>query len=145
MRITPMSRSTAFVITTGSGHSSTRETALRVAARAIKSTYMKNSGVTVHTCLTQMGDIKCDIRDWALAEQNPFFCPDERQLDALDELLRGLKKRRFHRCKVTVVAEKTSRQVWVNRSLIVWMDLAHALMSINAVKGVEIRDGFGVG
>ncbi|MEM8085441.1 chorismate synthase, partial [Morganella morganii] len=130
----------------GGGRSSARETAMRVAAGAIAKKYLHEKfGVTVRACLTQMGDIKCDIRDWALAEQNPFFCPDERQLDALDELLRGLKKEGDSiGAKVTVVAENVPAGLGEPVFDRLDADLAHALMSINAVKGVEIGDGFGV-
>lgn len=130
----------------GGGRSSARETAMRVAAGAIAKKYLHEKfGVTVRACLTQMGDIKCDIRDWALAEQNPFFCPDERQLDTLDELLRGLKKEGDSiGAKVTVVAENVPAGLGEPVFDRLDADLAHALMSINAVKGVEIGDGFGV-
>ncbi|MDM3733647.1 chorismate synthase, partial [Proteus mirabilis] len=73
------------------------------------------------------------------------FCPDERQLDALDELLRGLKKEGDSiGAKVTVVAENVPAGLGEPVFDRLDADLAHALMSINAVKGVEIGDGFGV-
>nr|WP_279077413.1 chorismate synthase [Hafnia alvei] len=130
----------------GGGRSSARETAMRVAAGAIAKKYLKEKyGVQIRGCLTQMGDIICEIKDWEQVEQNPFFCPDPSQLENLDELMRALKKEGDSiGAKVTVVAE----QVPVGLGEPVFdrldADLAHALMSINAVKGVEIGDGFAV-
>ncbi|TBL92792.1 chorismate synthase [Hafnia alvei] len=130
----------------GGGRSSARETAMRVAAGAIAKKYLKEKyGVQIRGCLTQMGDISCEITDWEQVEQNPFFCPDPSQLENLDELMRALKKEGDSiGAKVTVVAE----QVPVGLGEPVFdrldADLAHALMSINAVKGVEIGDGFAV-
>lgn len=130
----------------GGGRSSARETAMRVAAGAIAKKYLKEKyGVQIRGCLTQMGDISCEIKDWEQVEQNPFFCPDPSQLESLDELMRALKKEGDSiGAKVTVVAE----QVPVGLGEPVFdrldADLAHALMSINAVKGVEIGDGFAV-
>ncbi len=130
----------------GGGRSSARETAMRVAAGAIAKKYLKEKyGIQIRGCLTQMGDISCEIKDWEQVEQNPFFCPDPSQLENLDELMRALKKEGDSiGAKVTVVAE----QVPVGLGEPVFdrldADLAHALMSINAVKGVEIGDGFAV-
>ena len=130
----------------GGGRSSARETAMRVAAGAIAKKFLKEKyGVQIRGCLTQMGDISCEIKDWEQVEQNPFFCPDPSQLENLDELMRALKKEGDSiGAKVTVVAE----QVPVGLGEPVFdrldADLAHALMSINAVKGVEIGDGFAV-
>lgn len=130
----------------GGGRSSARETAMRVAAGAIAKKYLAQKfGVTVRGYLAQMGDVHCELKDWAQVEQNPFFCPDPDKLVALDELMRTLKKEGDSiGAKVSVVAE----QVPVGLGEPVFdrldADLAHALMSINAVKGVEIGDGFAV-
>lgn len=50
-------------------------------------------GIEIRGCLTQMGDIPLEIKDWSQVEQNPFFCPDPDKIDALDELMRALKKK----------------------------------------------------
>lgn len=61
----------------GGGRSSARETAMRVAAGAIAKKYLyEHGGVLIRGCLTQIGNIVCDIKDWELVEQNPFFCPE---------------------------------------------------------------------
>lgn len=78
----------------GGGRSSARETAMRVAAGAIAKKYLAQKfGIVIRACLTQMGDIPLEIKDWAQVEQNPFFSPDADKLEALDELMRALKKR----------------------------------------------------
>lgn len=78
----------------GGGRSSARETAMRVAAGAIAKKYLAEKfGIEIRGCLTQMGDIPLEIKDWRQVELNPFFCPDADKLDALDELMRALKKR----------------------------------------------------
>lgn len=78
----------------GGGRSSARETAMRVAAGAIAKKYLQQKfGVQVRGYLAQIGDVTCELKDWDQVEQNPFFCPDPDKLEALDELMRALKKR----------------------------------------------------
>ncbi|AKM47290.1 chorismate synthase [Edwardsiella anguillarum] len=128
----------------GGGRSSARETAMRVAAGAIAKKYLQQQhGIVIRACLSRMGDIVCRLSDWAQVEQNPFFCPDVQQLEALDALMRDLKK-----CGDSIGAEVTVMATGVPPGLgepvfdRLDADLAHALMSINAVKGVEIGAGF---
>lgn len=92
-----------------------------------------------------MGDIPLAIKDWEQVEQNPFFCPDPDKIDALDELMRGLKKEGDSiGAKITVVADGVPPGLGEPVFDRLDADIAHALMSINAVKGVEIGDGFEV-
>ncbi|MCC8384054.1 chorismate synthase [Photorhabdus laumondii subsp. laumondii] len=130
----------------GGGRSSARETAMRVAAGAIAKKYLLDEyGIRVRACLTQMGNIHCQLKDWELVEQNPFFSPDETKLEQLDALMRELKKAGDSiGAKVTVVAENVPAGLGEPVFDRLDADIAHALMSINAVKGVEIGDGFGV-
>ncbi len=130
----------------GGGRSSARETAMRVAAGAIAKKYLQQAhGIVVRGYLAQMGDVRCELRDWQQVEQNPFFSADETVLDALDELLRGLKKEGDSiGARVSVVAEGVPPGLGEPVFDRLDADLAHALMSINAVKGVEIGDGFAV-
>ncbi|MDU5714222.1 MAG: chorismate synthase [Citrobacter freundii] len=101
--------------------------------------------VEIRGCLTQMGDIPLEIKDWSQVELNPFFCPDPDKLEALDELMRGLKKEGDSiGAKVTVVASGVPAGLGEPVFDRLDADIAHALMSINAVKGVEIGDGFDV-
>ncbi|MEH2921051.1 chorismate synthase [Samsonia erythrinae] len=130
----------------GGGRSSARETAMRVAAGAIAKKYLQlQHGVTIRGYLSQIGDVACELKDWAQVEQNPFFCPDIDKLEALDELMRALKKEGDSiGAKVSVVAESVPAGLGEPVFDRLDADLAHALMSINAVKGVEIGDGFAV-
>jgi len=121
----------------GGGRSSARETAMRVAAGAIAKKYLKQvHGIEITGFLSQLGPIKAEAFDAAQIEQNPFFFPDAGKLEELDQYMRDLK--------VQVIA----RNVPVGLGEPVFdrldADIAHAMMGINAVKGVEIGDGFAV-
>ncbi|EGU31506.1 chorismate synthase [Vibrio sp. N418] len=130
----------------GGGRSSARETAMRVAAGAIAKQYLKQEfGVEVRAYLSQMGDVAIDTVDWNEIENNPFFSPDAAKVDAFDQLIRDLKKQGDSvGAKIQVVA--TNVPVGLGEPVFDRLDadIAHALMSINAVKGVEIGDGFDV-
>ncbi|MGP1928281.1 MAG: chorismate synthase [Arsenophonus sp. NC-WZS1-MAG3] len=130
----------------GGGRSSARETAMRVAAGAIAKKYLQQTlGITVRACLSQIGDISCELKDWDLVEQNPFFCPDETKLKAMDALLRSLEKEgNSIGAKVTVIAKHVPAGLGEPIFDRLDADIAHAMMSINAVKGVEIGAGFKV-
>lgn len=119
---------------------------MRVAAGAIAKKYLyEQFGITVRGYLAQMGDIKAEKIDWQAIEENPFFCPDPDKIEALDALIRDLKKDGDSiGAKVTVVAEHVPVGLGEPVFDRLDADLAHALMSINAVKGVEIGDGFAV-
>jgi len=130
----------------GGGRSSARETAMRVAAGAIAKAYLKAEyGVEVRAFLSQLGPVKAENIDWDAVEQNPFFCPDIEKLDAMDAVMRELKKSGDSiGAEITVVASKVP--VGLGEPVFDRLDaeLAHALMGINAVKGVAIGDGFDV-
>ncbi|WP_206484609.1 chorismate synthase [Thalassotalea sp. G2M2-11] len=130
----------------GGGRSSARETAMRVAAGAVAKKYLKEKfGVVIKGCVTQIGQVKADQYDWDIVESNPFFFPDETKLEQLDELLRGIIKQKDSiGARVTVVAENVP--VGLGEPIFDRLDadIAHGLMSINAVKGVEVGDGFDV-
>lgn len=130
----------------GGGRSSARETAMRVAAGAIAIKYLKHKfGIDIRGCLTQMGPISLDIKDWDQVEKNPFFCPDVSQIENLDALMRELKKEGDSiGAKVSIVADNVPVGLGEPVFDRLDADIAHAMMSINAVKGVEIGDGFGV-
>lgn len=130
----------------GGGRSSARETAMRVAAGAVAKKYLAmKHGIQVRGYLAQIGDVSCELKDWDQVEQNPFFCPDPDKIAVLDELMRALKKEGDSiGAKVTVMAEHVPVGLGEPVFDRLDADLAHALMSINAVKGVEIGDGFAV-
>ncbi|GIU46343.1 chorismate synthase [Shewanella colwelliana] len=130
----------------GGGRSSARETAMRVAAGAVAKKYLKQvHGIEVNAYLSQLGPITAQNVDLAQVEQNAFFFPDVSQLEALDEYMRDLRKSGDSiGAKVSVVA--TNVPVGLGEPVFDRLDadIAHALMGINAVKGVEIGDGFEV-
>lgn len=130
----------------GGGRSSARETAMRVAAGGIAKKYLKQEfGIEIRGYLSQMGDVTIDKVDWNEIENNPFFCPDADKVEAFDTLIRDLKKQGDSiGAKLSVVA--TNVPVGLGEPIFDRLDadIAHALMGINAVKGVEIGDGFAV-
>ena len=100
--------------------------------------------------LSQIGKVKIAPQsleniDWTEVNSNPFFCPDKSAVEKFDELIRELKKQGDSiGAKLTVVAENVPVGLGEPVFDRLDADLAHALMSINAVKGVEIGDGFAV-
>lgn len=130
----------------GGGRSSARETAMRVAAGAIAKKFLKQRfGIEVRGYLSQLGPIKIDSVDWSVIDTNPFFCPDASKVEAMENFMQALNKEgNSIGAKITVVA--TNVPPGWGEPIFDRLDaeLAHALMSINAVKGVEIGDGFAV-
>lgn len=127
----------------GGGRSSARETAMRVAAGGIAKAVLAQLGVTVRAYLSQLGPIELPLNDWSEVENNPFFCADASKVEALEEYMTQLRRDGDSiGAKVTVVAEGVDvgwgEPVFDRLDA----DLAHSLMSINAVKGVEIGAGF---
>ncbi|MFM1692292.1 chorismate synthase [Aeromonas salmonicida] len=130
----------------GGGRSSARETAMRVAAGAIAKKYLKQMhGIEITGFLSQLGPIKAEGFDAAQIEQNPFFFPDASKLEELDQYMRDLKKEgNSVGAKVQVIATKVPVGLGEPVFDRLDADIAHAMMGINAVKGVEIGDGFAV-
>ncbi|MEN9465252.1 MAG: hypothetical protein RL217_1433 [Pseudomonadota bacterium] len=131
----------------GGGRSSARETAMRVAAGAIAKKVLAQKGILIRGYLSQLGPIKIDMAqfDWAQVGQNPFFCPDASKVQAMEEYMTALRAEgNSIGAKISVVA--TGLFPGLGEPIFDRLDaeLAHALMSINAVKGVEIGDGFAV-
>ncbi len=130
----------------GGGRSSARETAMRVAAGAIAKKYLKDRlGVEIKGYLSQLGPIKVENVTWPFDNNNVYFCPDKAKQEDIrlymDELL---KQKNSVGAKITVVAKNVPVGLGEPVFDRLDADLAHALMSINAVKGVEIGDGFAV-
>lgn len=128
----------------GGGRSSARETAMRVAAGAIAKKYLKEiAGVEIRGYLSQLGPIKIDSVDWNIVNQNPFFCPDADKIPEMERYMDALRKEgNSIGAKIVVVASNVPAGLGEPVFDRLDADLAHALMSINAVKGVEIGDGF---
>ncbi|AKH20321.1 chorismate synthase [Sedimenticola thiotaurini] len=128
----------------GGGRSSARETAMRVAAGSIAKKYLREQcGITIRACLSQLGPIRIDKRDWDQVEQNPFFCPDADKVAELENYMDALRKEgNSVGARIDVVA--SGIPVGLGEPIFDRLDadIAHALMSINAAKGVEIGAGF---
>ena len=129
----------------GGGRSSARETAMRVAAGAIAKKYLKEKfDVEVRGYLSQLGPIKIEKVDLSIVDSNPFFCPDADKIVEMEDYMKALNKEgNSIGAKVSVVA--TNIPPGLGEPVFDRLDaeLAHAFMSINAVKGVEIGAGFG--
>jgi chorismate synthase len=128
----------------GGGRSSARETAMRVAAGAVAKKVLKETwGIEVRGYLSQLGPIAIDTVDWNEVGNNPFFCPDASKVAAMEDYMQALNKDGDSvGAKITVVA--TNMVPGLGEPIFDRLDadLAHALMSINAVKGVEVGAGF---
>ncbi|MBN9004373.1 MAG: chorismate synthase [Rhizobiales bacterium] len=127
----------------GGGRSSARETAMRVAAGAIARKVVP--GMTVRAALVQMGPHKIDRAkwDWDEVDRNPFFCPDKDKAAFFADYLDGIRKSGSSiGAVIEVVAEGVPAGLGAPIYAKLDGDIAAALMSINAVKGVEIGAGF---
>ena len=131
----------------GGGRSSARETASRVAAGAVAKKVLQAlyGAVTIRAALVQMGDrtISRANWNWDTVNANPFFCPDPAAVDPWTEYLEGIRK---SGSSIGAVVEVVAEGIPAGLGAPIYgkldSELASALMSINAVKGVEIGDGF---
>ncbi|CAL4318924.1 Chorismate synthase [Buchnera aphidicola (Eriosoma grossulariae)] len=130
----------------GGGRASARETTMRVAAGAIAKKYLNlKYGILIRAYLSQLGDIICQLKSWENVETNPFFSPDPEKIPLLKTLIKNIiKKGDSIGAQITVIAENVPVGLGEPVFDRLDADIAHALMSINAVKGVEIGDGFAV-
>lgn len=128
----------------GGGRSSARETAVRVAAGAIAKKWLNERfGVIIRGYMSQLGEIDIPFKSWAYVNENPFFSPNVDILPQLESYLDNIRNERDSvGARISVVAEGVP---------VGWGDpvfdrldatIAHAMMSINAVKGIEIGAGF---
>jgi len=130
----------------GGGRSSARETVMRVAAGAVARKYLKERvGTTIRGYLAQLGPIKLDVVDLDAVDSNPFFCPDPARLPELEDFMVQLRRDGDSvGARVNVIASHVPPGLGEPVFDKLAADLAHGLMSINAVKGVELGDGFAV-
>ena len=128
----------------GGGRSSARETAMRVAAGAIAKKYLRNKfGIEIVGYLSQLGPIKIETVDESIVNDNPFFCPDASKIPEMESYMKALNKEgNSIGAKITVTARNVPPGLGEPIFDRLDAELAHALMSINAVKGVEIGAGF---
>jgi len=128
----------------GGGRASARETAMRVAAGAVAKKYLHACcGMQIRGYLAQLGPIAAQAFDWEEVERNPFFCPDAGKVAEMEAYMDGIRKAGDSiGARINVVA--TGAPPGLGEPIFDRLDaeLAHALMSINAVKGVEIGAGF---
>ena len=128
----------------GGGRSSARETAMRVAAGAIAKKYLfEKFNLTIRGYLAQLGPIEIEHKDWSSIDENAFFSPDANQVAELEEFMDNLRKQGDSvGARVNTVA--TNVPIGLGEPIFDRLDadIAHAMMSINAVKGVEIGAGF---
>jgi len=130
----------------GGGRSSARETAMRVAAGAIAKKYLHEKfGIVIRGHVTQIGHVKAESLDWSLVNQNPFFCGDADAIPQMEELITQLR-RDGSSCGARLSVYASNVPVGWGEPVFDRLDadIAHAMMSINAVKAVEIGDGFAV-
>lgn len=127
----------------GSGRASARETASRVAAGAVARKILPE--VRIRAALIQMGEIKVDRANWNWDEtgNNPFFCPDAKAAAKMEDYLDGIRKKGSSiGAVIEVIAENVPPGLGSPIYGKLDGEIASALMSINAVKGVEIGAGF---
>lgn len=128
----------------GGGRSSARETAMRVAAGGIAKKYLQQRyGIEIHGYLSQLGPIKVEKLAWEQVEQNAFFCPDADKVPEMEAYMDALRKEgNSIGARINVVASGVPCGLGEPIFDRLDADIAHAMMSINAVKGVEMGDGF---
>jgi chorismate synthase len=128
----------------GGGRASARETTMRVAAGAVARKYLRERlGVEIHGYVSQLGPIELDAPDLSAVNENPFFCADPARLEELEEFMDALREEGDSiGAKISVLA--TGLPPGLGEPVFDKLEasLAHGLMSINAVKGVEIGAGF---
>jgi chorismate synthase len=128
----------------GGGRSSARETAVRVAAGAIARKWLRERhGVEIRGYMSQLGEIEIPFESWDAVSQNPFFAPNSAIVPELEAYLDRIRSERDSvGARISIVAQGVpvgwGEPVYDRLDA----DIAHAMMSINAVKGVEIGAGF---
>jgi len=130
----------------GGGRSSARETAMRVAAGAIARKYLAQTlGIRIYGGVVQIGPVRAEQCDWSSVNDNPFFFPDAAKVPELEALINALRKDGSSiGARVNVYADGVPPGWGEPVFDRIDADLAKAMMSINAVKAVEVGDGFAV-
>jgi chorismate synthase len=127
----------------GGGRASARETAMRVAAGGIAKKYLALEGITIRGYLAQLGPIRAEQLNWDTVETNPFFCPDPDKVAEMEAYMAALSKDGDSiGARINVVASGLMPGLGEPIFDRLDADIAGAMMSINAVKAVEIGAGF---
>jgi chorismate synthase len=127
----------------GGGRSSARETAMRVAAGAIAKKILKHHNIEIYGFCSQIGELKIEFKDKDFINNNPFFIADSSAIEDCEKLINKIRKQGDSiGAEVSVIA--TGLEAGLGRPVFDRLDanIAHAVMSINAVKAVSIGDGF---
>ena len=130
----------------GGGRASARETVMRVAAGTIAKKYLRETlNLTIQGYTAAVGQIRAEKIDLSTAENNPFFFPDENKIPDLEQLIMTLQRDgNSIGARVNVIAKGVPCGLGEPVFEKLDADIASAMMGINAVKGVEIGDGFSV-
>jgi chorismate synthase len=127
----------------GGGRSSARETVMRVAAGVIAKRILTKLGIRIRACVISVGELQARIIDWNVVEENPFYFPSQEQLSELESLIAGLRSKGD---SVGAILQVEAHGVPIGFGEPVFSkldaDIAGAMMGINAVKAVEIGQGF---
>jgi chorismate synthase len=128
----------------GGGRSSARETAMRVAAGAVARKYLyEKLGLEIRGYLSQIGDLSLDCIDMGYIDENPYFCADKSKIKDLESFMDNLMSEGDSiGAKISILASNVPPGLGEPVFDKLEADLAHGLMSINAVKGVEMGAGF---
>jgi chorismate synthase len=128
----------------GGGRSSARETAMRVAAGAVARKYLEEmAGIKVLGGVTKMGEISIEPVDWDSVDQNPFFCPDPTRISELEKLIDTMRRDGDSiGAQITIIGRGVPAGLGEPVFDRLDADIAGAMMSINAVKGVSLGAGF---
>ena len=130
----------------GGGRASARETCIRVAAAGIAKKFLRERyGIQIRGYLSQLGPLVLPLVDWAAVEQNSFFCGDPTRVPELEAFMDGLRKAGDSiGARIDLIA--TGLHPGLGEPVFGRLDadIAQAMMGVNAVKGVEIGDGFEV-
>ena len=128
----------------GGGRSSARETTMRVAAGAIARKFLRDRlGVEIRGYLSQLGPIELEARDLSIVDSNPFFCADPSRIDELEGFMDALRQEGDSiGARISVLASNLPPGLGEPVFDKLEAAIAHGLMSINAVKGVELGAGF---
>ena len=130
----------------GGGRASARETTMRVAAGSIARKYLNdNCGIEIHGYLKQIGELSITSIDFSEVNKNPFFCPDKSLVPEIEKYIDLLRSEGDSvGAKIQINAKNMPLGLGEPVFDKLDADLAKALMSINAVKGVEIGEGMAV-
>ncbi len=128
----------------GGGRSSARETTMRVAAGAIARKYLRQRlGIEIKGYVSQLGPIKLEAKDLTVVDANPFFCADPEKIPELEKFMDELREEGDSiGARISVLATNIPPGLGEPVFDKLEADIAHGLMSINAVKGVELGAGF---